>query len=94
MYTLALVRLRRPLALPAASIYQPLSRQVRPSSRSVNLATIFPQIRLLHLKGRGVDCRFVHTIRPHHVPKPPSVECILPFRVSARARDGLQWPSG
>ena len=97
MYTLVLVRLHRPLALLAVSIYQPpvpLSRQVRPSSRSVNLANILIQIRLPRLKGHGLDCRFVYTIRVQHIPNAPSVECTLPFQLSTRARNDLQWPSG
>ena len=47
MYTLALVRLRRPLALLAVCIYRlrvPHSRQVRANSRPLNLANTFYRI--------------------------------------------------
>ena len=91
MYTLALVRLHRPLALLAVCIYRPrapLFRQVRGNNRSMNLSNI--SYRVAHLT-RNVEWVAGSSIllMVHRITKTPIVECTLPFQVSARARDNF-----
>ena len=96
MYTLALVRLRRPLALLAVCIYRPrilLFRQVRANSKPLNLANISYRVTSL---ARNVEWFAGSSIllMVYHIIYAPIVECALPFQISTRARDNFQRPSG